>query len=94
MEEPDVDWSKWIIFFLDERVVPLTDPNSNYKLAYDGFLCKVYIYIYFNFLTFPCLICFLILKKKNQLYQTKLQDYQQWICEEGEVIAPKSFKFL
>jgi len=36
-----VEWSKWMIFFLDERVVPLTDPDSNYKLAYDGFLSKV-----------------------------------------------------
>jgi len=36
-----VEWSKWMIFFLDERVVPLTDPDSNYKLAYDGLLSKV-----------------------------------------------------
>ncbi|CAH1449092.1 unnamed protein product [Lactuca virosa] len=36
-----IDWSKWSIFFLDERVVPLNHPDSNYKLAYDGFLSKV-----------------------------------------------------
>ncbi|XP_071728917.1 probable 6-phosphogluconolactonase 2 [Rutidosis leptorrhynchoides] len=36
-----IDWSKWLIFFLDERVVPLNHPFSNYKLASDGFLSKV-----------------------------------------------------
>ncbi|KAI7750328.1 hypothetical protein M8C21_021665 [Ambrosia artemisiifolia] len=36
-----IRWSKWLIFFLDERVVPLDHPDSNFKLAYDGFLSKV-----------------------------------------------------
>ncbi|KAK6155548.1 hypothetical protein DH2020_009796 [Rehmannia glutinosa] len=36
-----IDWSKWLIFWVDERVVPLDDPLSNYKLAFDGFLSKV-----------------------------------------------------
>lgn len=36
-----IDWSKWHVFWLDERVVHKTDPLSNYKLAYDGFLSKV-----------------------------------------------------
>lgn len=36
-----IDWSKWHVFWLDERVVLKTDPLSNYKLAYDGFLSKV-----------------------------------------------------
>ncbi|XP_028777893.1 probable 6-phosphogluconolactonase 4, chloroplastic [Neltuma alba] len=36
-----VDWSKWHVFWLDERVVPKTHQDSNYKLAYDGFLSKV-----------------------------------------------------
>ncbi|XP_054796280.1 probable 6-phosphogluconolactonase 4, chloroplastic [Prosopis cineraria] len=36
-----IDWSKWHVFWLDERVVPKTHEDSNYKLAYDGFLSKV-----------------------------------------------------
>ncbi|XP_020600325.1 probable 6-phosphogluconolactonase 4, chloroplastic [Phalaenopsis equestris] len=37
----EVDWAKWHIFWVDERVVKKTDPDSNYKLAKDGFLSKV-----------------------------------------------------
>ncbi|GMH08842.1 hypothetical protein Nepgr_010682 [Nepenthes gracilis] len=36
-----IDWSKWHVFWVDERVVPKDHPDSNYKLAYDGFLSKV-----------------------------------------------------
>nr|GMC98629.1 probable 6-phosphogluconolactonase 4, chloroplastic [Ipomoea batatas] len=36
-----VDWSKWWIFWVDERVVPLDHPDSNYLLAWNGFLSKV-----------------------------------------------------
>lgn len=38
-----IDWSKWYVFWVDERVVPKTHADSNYKLAYDGFLSKVTI---------------------------------------------------
>lgn len=37
-----VNWSKWHVFWVDERVVPKDHDDSNYKLAYDGFLSKVY----------------------------------------------------
>lgn len=46
MEPPyynTIDWSKWHIFWVDERVVPKTHVDSNYKLAYDGFISRVYI---------------------------------------------------
>jgi 6-phosphogluconolactonase len=32
------DWSRVHIFWVDERCVPPTDPQSNYKLAYDAWL--------------------------------------------------------
>ncbi|KAL0400551.1 UNVERIFIED_CONTAM: putative 6-phosphogluconolactonase 4, chloroplastic [Sesamum latifolium] len=38
-----IDWSKWWIVWVDERVVPLDDPQSNYLLALNGFLSKVSI---------------------------------------------------
>lgn len=38
-----IDWSKWHMFWVDERVVPKDHPDSNYLLAYDGFLSKVSI---------------------------------------------------
>ncbi|XP_059667292.1 probable 6-phosphogluconolactonase 4, chloroplastic [Cornus florida] len=36
-----VDWSKWHVFWVDERVVPKDHPDSNYLLAYNGLLSKV-----------------------------------------------------
>lgn len=36
-----VDWGRWHVFWVDERVVAKTHPDSNYKLAYDNFLSKV-----------------------------------------------------
>ena len=35
------DWSRWHIFWADERVVPLSHADSNYKAAVDEFLSKV-----------------------------------------------------
>jgi hypothetical protein len=40
-----VDWSKWHVFWVDERVVPKDHEDSNYKLALDGFLSKVFFAI-------------------------------------------------
>ncbi|KAK1303893.1 hypothetical protein QJS10_CPB11g00638 [Acorus calamus] len=44
LEAPYVDtveWAKWHVFWVDERVVKKDHPDSNYKLAFDGFLSKV-----------------------------------------------------
>ncbi|KDP37759.1 hypothetical protein JCGZ_06435 [Jatropha curcas] len=44
LEPPYIDsieWSKWHVLWVDERVVPKDHVDSNYKLAYDGFLCQV-----------------------------------------------------
>ncbi|EOA22252.1 hypothetical protein CARUB_v10002841mg [Capsella rubella] len=38
-----IDWARWHFFWVDERVVPKDHEDSNYKLAYDGFLSKVSI---------------------------------------------------
>ncbi|TVU04683.1 hypothetical protein EJB05_47813 [Eragrostis curvula] len=35
-----VDWSKWHVFWVDERVVPKNHVDSNYKLALDGKLAE------------------------------------------------------
>ncbi|KAL6005687.1 hypothetical protein ACLOJK_006258 [Asimina triloba] len=43
LEPPYIDsieWGKWHVFWVDERVVPKDHVDSNYKLAYDGFLWK------------------------------------------------------
>jgi 6-phosphogluconolactonase/glucosamine-6-phosphate isomerase/deaminase len=42
-----VDWSRWHVFWADERVVPKEHADSNYKLAMDGFLSKVFAWIIF-----------------------------------------------
>ncbi|KAF9604145.1 hypothetical protein IFM89_002820 [Coptis chinensis] len=36
-----VDWGQWHVFWVDERVVRKDHIDSNYNLAYDGFLSKV-----------------------------------------------------
>ncbi|GAB4840133.1 Probable 6-phosphogluconolactonase 1 [Ancistrocladus abbreviatus] len=36
-----IDWAKWYIFWVDERVVAKSRTDSNYKLAKDGLLSKV-----------------------------------------------------
>jgi 6-phosphogluconolactonase len=36
-----VSWAKWVIFFADERAVPLDHEDSNYKLLKDELLDKI-----------------------------------------------------
>lgn len=36
-----IDWSKVHFFWLDERCVPITHKESNYKLAYDSLIIKL-----------------------------------------------------
>lgn len=54
-----VEWAKWHVFWLDERVVPKDHEDSNYKLAYDGFLSKVKetLFFFFFFFCLGCQLC-------------------------------------
>lgn len=55
MEPPyidSIDWSKWHVFWVDERVVPKDHPDSNYLLAYDAFLSKVYLQTFLQYIDF------------------------------------------
>ncbi|MBJ7609527.1 MAG: 6-phosphogluconolactonase [Candidatus Dormibacteraeota bacterium] len=36
-----IDWSRWHVFFGDERAVPPGHPDSNYRLVHDTLLAKV-----------------------------------------------------
>lgn len=36
-----IDWSRWQVYFSDERAVPPDDPHSNYRLVDDTLLSKV-----------------------------------------------------
>lgn len=36
-----IDWDRWYFFFGDERVVPPTDPNSNFGMAEEFLLSKL-----------------------------------------------------
>ncbi|KAJ8760829.1 hypothetical protein K2173_021867 [Erythroxylum novogranatense] len=36
-----IEWSKWRVFWVDERVVPRDHIDSNYKIALDGLLSRV-----------------------------------------------------
>jgi 6-phosphogluconolactonase len=38
-----IDWSGWHVFWADERCVPLTDPDSNYRLAREYLFDRVNI---------------------------------------------------
>ncbi len=37
----DIDFTRWYVFFVDERVVPLSSPDSNYAAAQESLLRKV-----------------------------------------------------
>ncbi len=38
-----IPWDKTVVFWVDERVVPIDDPESNYRMAWDNLFDKVVI---------------------------------------------------
>jgi 6-phosphogluconolactonase len=36
-----IEWSRWQVYFSDERAVPPDDPDSNYRLVHDTLVSKV-----------------------------------------------------
>ena len=40
-EDSTVDWTKWYVFFADERVVPLDHMDSNYYACFQELFSKV-----------------------------------------------------
>jgi len=64
-----VDWDKWIVWFVDERYLPLDNPESNYKVTKDSLL---------NFVPVPagnihCLNHNLPLQEAAKDYQNQLE---------------------
>jgi len=41
--KPGIKWDKWHVFYADERVVPLNDPDSNHRLAKETLYSQVSI---------------------------------------------------
>ena len=42
-QDSSIDWSKWHVFFADERIAPLDHADSNYKLQAEEFFSKTSI---------------------------------------------------
>lgn len=59
-----VDWAKWYVFWADERAVAKNHSDSNYKLAKDGLLSKVFKRTLCILLFYYC--CTSIMKKGHE----------------------------
>ncbi|KAI8445732.1 hypothetical protein BY996DRAFT_4592408 [Phakopsora pachyrhizi] len=40
-QRSEVKWDRWVVFFADERVVPLDHQDSNYKIVNEGLFSRV-----------------------------------------------------
>ena len=50
----DIDWTKWWVYFCDERYVPNDDPDSNYGALKQVLLDDVRILFFFDSLSCLC----------------------------------------
>lgn len=71
-----IEWAKWHIFWADERVVAKNHADSNYKLAKDNFLSKVFTYAsaHSNHLKCRCYI-FVMVKSSHWIFNHTSQTW-------------------
>lgn len=87
-----IDWARWHFFWVDERVVPKDHDDSNYKLAYDSFLSKVFE----HFLSFHCWSQCLTWSNARNIFVTRIVIFDSFSVEllsKNEGNNLKWFKF-
>lgn len=84
-----VDWSKWLMFWVDERVVPLDHEDSNYLLASRGFLSKVVSFFIQLYVQLSCcchtFLCTRVVSTVRNSFRNQLGSL---ICSSNITVCP------